>query len=478
MSIGDSNFGVQVGLGFIGRIVTALVAFVGSVFLARFLGPENYGSFYILLAIVSFFDNPVTGWAVACRKRLTEVDSSSEQIVGSLLLGILVASILSVVIAVTASKWITNFTGDPNSWMLLIILYIGMIVYVSSLEVLKATDKFGRSTWIQAVRDIIRVTVQSGLVIVGFGVGGMVGGIIFANLILAPSIFYFIGPSPALPSRNTLNDIWAYGRSSIPDGLLSTAQERIDIMILGILASTSVVGNYEVALKITLPAIFVAGVASNGLMGRISNRRSKDLEVANEIQRNIAYASLIAVPLFFGAITIGGPVVVTLYSSQYSLAGGFIGGLALFRLIRSQKAILISSINGLNKPNLNLRVSALEFLLNVFLGIGLYFVIGPLGVIIATVLSELLAYIYRAFIIKQLVPTVDFLPQPLKKQFASGVLMAILVYIARHSIGLKMWYDTILVVGMGCGVYFVSLLYISESFRETSRAIARDAGII
>lgn len=78
MSIGDTDFGVQVGIGFVGRVVTLFVSFLGAVLLARILarilGSSGYGAFYLLMAVISFLDNPVTGWANACRKRFTEVD--------------------------------------------------------------------------------------------------------------------------------------------------------------------------------------------------------------------------------------------------------------------------------------------------------------------------------------------------------------------------------------------------------------------
>jgi O-antigen/teichoic acid export membrane protein len=61
VGIGDVDFGVQVGIGLVGRVVAAVVAFVGSIVLARALGPGDYGVFCLLLAVVAFLDNPVTG---------------------------------------------------------------------------------------------------------------------------------------------------------------------------------------------------------------------------------------------------------------------------------------------------------------------------------------------------------------------------------------------------------------------------------
>ena len=99
MGIGDADFGVQVGIGFLGRLVAAVVAFLGSIVLARALGPSDYGTFYLLLSIVAFLDNPVTGWAEGCRKRLTEVDFPSGEALGSLIAGMRLASVAVSLVA-------------------------------------------------------------------------------------------------------------------------------------------------------------------------------------------------------------------------------------------------------------------------------------------------------------------------------------------------------------------------------------------
>lgn len=478
MSIGDTDFGVQVGIGFVGRAVTMLVAFLGAVLLARVLGPEGYGGFYILMAVVSVLDNPVTGWANACRKRLTEEGFPASEAIGSTLLGIVVAAVGVTVGAWLAAPWIAELTGEPRGWLLLSALFVGMVAYLTTLEVLKASANFGLSQWMMAGRDVVRVLAQAALVLVGFGVVGMVGGMVVANLVLAPLVLYLLGIQPELPSRETLEDVWMFAKSSIPNGFVSTAQNRMDTLLLAFLATPGVVGNYEVALRVTTPAMFVAGVASSGLMGRVSNRRSKGDRVERDIRNNLSYVSVVAVPLFVGALLVGTPVVVTLFSGQYADAGAFIAGLALFHLFRSQTAVLSATIDGFDRPDLNLRISTAVFALNVLLGVGLYFLIGPLGVVIATVISEATAYAATAYAVRSLVPSLSLLPRPLLDQGASAVTMGVAVIVARQLLSLNWWGNVVAIVGIGGVVYFGTLVAISEPFRETVHAISRDAGLL
>lgn len=481
MGIGDTDFGVQVGIGFLGRVVGAIVAFFGSILLARVLGPTDYGAFYLLLSIVAFLDNPMTGWANACRKRLTEVDFPSEEAIGSIVLAIITTSIVVFGLSWLASDLIASFVEETvtiDPWLMLAILFVGMIAYHTANEVLKSTEHFGASPWLNASRDVIRVGAQAALVLAGLGLAGMVGGMVLANLVVAPVALYLIGVRPRMPSMTALQEIWEYAKYSIPGGVVGTAQHRMDRVLLGVLVSTATLGHYEVAIKLTMPAMFVAGVAQDGLMGRISNRLSREEDVTTDIRRNLGHASVLGIPLFFGVAVLAEPVVVTLYSNQYAAAAPYLIGLALFRVFRTQKSILVATINGFDRPDANLRVATAVFSFNIVFGLLLLFAIGPLGVVVATVISEVLGYLARARIVRKLVPSITFVPRPLLDQIVAGAIMAVVIYGLRLLVPLARWPAVIGLVGVGAVVYGVTLITISRHFRETMIGVAKDAGLL
>jgi O-antigen/teichoic acid export membrane protein len=475
----EHGFGVQVGIGTLGQVAMMLIGFGGSVVLARVLGPVEFGAFYALLAVVSVLRRPISGWAAGCRKRFREIEFPGREAMGATLLGVGLWTVVTGLGTWAVRGQIATYSGRPDGWLLLSALLFGLGGFSACVDVLRASRQFGTGNWLVAVRELARVVFQIGLVLgAGLGVLGMVGGMVLGNLVVVPIVLVLIGVPPAVPTRARLADIWTFARASIPRSVLSTGQDRIDVILLGVLAGSGVVGNYEVALKLTIPALLVTGTVVDGLLGRISDRRSRGQDVARDVQNTLGYASLFAIPLFAGALVIGEPVVVTIYSSQYASAGAFVAGLALFRVVRTQKKVLAAVVDGFDRPAWGLKVSVVVFLLNLILGVGLYLHIGAIGVVAATVISEFVAYAGLALLVRRLVPAAPVLPRALLDQVAAGVLMAVVIGGLRWLLGLPTWWAVFAYVGLGGVTYFGGLFALSRQFRSTMRGVAADAGVV
>jgi O-antigen/teichoic acid export membrane protein len=315
--------------------------------------------------------------------------------------------------------------------------------------------------------------MQASLLYLGYGLIGMVVGMVVANLLLLPPMAWRLGVRPRWPSRATLASLWSFARSSIPESFVGTALSRMDRLLLGAIATTAAVGNYEIAMNVTMPAMFVAGVASNRLLGRVSERASQDAAIDREVRNVIATVSVVAVPIFFGALVIGDVLVITIYSDAYTQAGTFVAGLAFYRLLKSQETILRSTIDGLNRPDLNVRISTAVFAVNLVLGVGLLLEFGPIGIIVATLVGELLAYGLRAAVLSRLT-AVELLPRPLFAQVLAGGFMAMVVWGARQALGVPSWPFVAVYVGLGAVCYFSFLGILSKEFRDTTLRLIQD----
>lgn len=441
----------EVGIGFIGRVLAAAVAFLGSIAIARTIGDTGYGVYYTLLTFVAILDNPFTGWFHACRKRFTEEGFDTGVAVGAALLG-LGAGILAAVIAILAGY--RQFG----------VLFIASLIYVCGTVLLKSTGNFGKQTWVESGREVLRVGLQIGLVLIIADVWGLIFGILVANLLVIPLIVRYVDVRPRTPTLADLRNIFEYAKSSVPSKLVGTTIGRIDIVLLSVLATSGVVGNYQVAMNITLPAVFLSSIIRTGTMNRVSMESSEDENPTPTIQRSLNFTMIFSIPLAAGALAVGDLVVVTAYSAEFALAGQFIAGLALFRVFESLTMPLMSVIDGSDRPDLVLKYNTVILVLNVLLGVALFWYLGAIGIVYATIVASMTnaglmwRWVRREYAVTLFSPIIT-------RQLISAALMLVIIYVFRQSFQMTV-VNIFAVIALGCVCYFAALFGLSQGFRQ------------
>lgn len=211
-------------------------------------------------------------------------------------------------------------------------------------------------------------------------------------------------------------------------------------------------------------------------MARVSNLQSHDKNPSEDIQNVLSYASIVAIPLFFGALAIGNPVLAYAFGEGFSDAGIFLAGLAFWRVLASQNNVLTSVVAGANFPRTNATVSAMSLLLNLVLGVGLFYAIGPVGVVVATIGAEVLRYLWLLWFLRDTYPDVTPISRQIGLQTLSGALMWTLVTQLRSMIGTGSVFHLASLVVVGGSAYAVVLLLLSPHLRDTARGIQSDVG--
>lgn len=474
-TIGEVKFGLEISKGVVAKFAMAAIGFVGALIFARELGPGGYGAFYLVVTLVNILDNPVTGWADACKKRISETVFPSEEAFGSGLIGAGV-NLLLVVPLVAGTLLIKDVFGIRSLFVPFSFLFGSIVLFAVTNRLLSAQGNFASAQWSDTLRSLFTFPLQLALVLAGFGAAGMVYGLATATLLTVPYVLYRLRMRPTLPSRESLRSIWQYARYSIPSNFVGTAQSRVDVIILGaLLATTDFVGYYEVALRLTLPATFVAEVTSTGLMARVSNLHSRGKAVVPDARNALSYASLLAFPIFFGSLAIPEELVVAVFGEAYRPAGAFLVGLALYQVLSAQTGQFNSIVAGMDLPRRNLVVSAISLAINVLLGYVLLVTYGPLGVVGATLVAEAFKYLALGLTVKRSVPDIGLVPRPVREQLLAGGVMFLVVHRVHQFAGDLSWVQLVLLLGLGGGVYFLVLALISAEHRATARGILRDA---
>lgn len=465
------SLGVESAKGFVGKVTQAIIGFLGTIIFARVLGPVEFGGFYLLLTAVKIADRPIRGTIAACRKRYSEADTNRDEILGTLLLAIVLMTVPVSVAGVAFSGVAVRVTSVRQPWGVVPALFLGLTTFAALQMLLGASGQLGRQVWVDVVRSVATFPLQLALVLAGLGGAGMGLGLAGGSVIAAGATFVWLSARPALPSRKTLRSVWEYAQFSIPATFVGKAYDRLDVIIIGVLISSSAVGYYEVAFKLSLPAVFLFSVTTAGLIAKVSNKESRDEPIAADINNAIIYASLLPIPVFFGALALNKELVVTAYGEPYAPAAGLLVLLSAYQLLDSQAETYQAVVDGLDRPDIRLRIDVMALVINVGIGVWAATVYGFLGVAAATVLAEAFRMIASAVAARRLVELPSPIPKPLRRQVVSGIIMYATVLALTNVVVLNDVFSVAAVVGAGASVYGGALLAVSPHARATARAI-------
>ena len=470
----ESGFGLEVSKGFVAKIVLAAIGFLGSVVFARVLGPAGYGAFHVILAASEILDNPISGFGSACMKRISERDRDPGEILTA---GLAVAAVGAAVViagALVLDPYVDHFDAE-NGVLLLAVVFAGVVFFKVLQPMVSGVGQFGTAVVLDMVRSLFTIPLQLLLVVAfGLGVGGMVYGLAIASLLTVPLALSVLGVRPSVPSRATLTSLWSFARFSVPNNLVGTAYSRLDVLLLSAVLGSAAAGHYQIALQLMLPATLLPQVMGTGLFAEVSTQVSRDEAVDRQVTNNVAFASLFAVPLFFGALAMPESIVVTVFGAEYQAAAPLLVGLGFYHLFLTQTTQVSSVLSGYDRPDLVLWIKTITLLLNIALGVALVLEMGAIGIVLATIAAEATKYALLTYYARRLV-TYRILPAPLRCQFLAGAAMFVVVELLHRWLGVGSWFELLAIVGLGAAVYGAALLALSDVFLLTARSILEDA---
>lgn len=457
------NLGFEVSVGFAGKIAQAVLGFVGTVVFARELGPSQFGGVYFLITIVALL-RQFSGYEGGAKQRFAGSGIDDGEILGAVTVFNVIVTVVASVLLLLVQGPLTRRTGIAQPALLGTLLICTLVFFSTYQTLLNAAGGLGRQVWLDTVRSVLTTPLQVGLVVAGVGAAGVIYGIVGATVLVIPVTLYSLGVRPAVPSAATLRSLWTYARYNIPSSFVGKTYDEYDVLLLAILFSQLEVGFYQAALKFTLPAMFVTQVSGSGLMTRVANRHGQGAAYNDDLTNVLAYASLFAIPILFGVVAIGDRLIVTAYKPQFAAATPYLIGLALYRLLKTQSHPYRQAILGTDRPSVIFRIDTVILAANLIGGLALAVVIGPIGVVVATVVTEAIRYpLYvRATPDRTGVP-----PRPFFEQLGAGMVMFAAVVGLRHVVPLASPIGVGTVVAVGGATYVATLTTVSDHFRGT-----------
>lgn len=463
MRVGQTSFIV-----FVSKLLGSVLGFLATLTFARILGPDVIGYYTVILAVVGWLAlGGDLGVSHAVSKRISEATESDRYFTAGLVTtGAFAAGI--VLVALLLSDVINGYVGVEAAQYVVPLLLVGLLLSYTT-QTLTGERKVHIAGLLAPVNLTFTSVVQIALVLLGFGLTGMLAGYFAGNLLIALAGLWFISSGIRRPGIEHFESIYDFAKFSWLGSLKLQSFNEVDILVLGAFVSPSLVGIYAVAWSLSKFLTIFGGSVRKAVFPEISYADATDDpdRIAELTRDSLSFIGLIAIPGLFGGLVIGDRLLA-IYGQEFTQGTAVLGLLILATLIYSYQQQILAIVKGIDRPDIAFRVNAIFLVSNLVLNILLVVWLGWVGAALATAISAAIGLVlaYRA-----LNALVDF-RTPVREpayQFLSAGLMAAIVYAARSGIESTAVSNNAAIVfaliGLGAAVYFSSLLVLSPRFR-------------
>ena len=377
------------------KILRMVVGLFVGVWVARYLGPEQFGLFSYAQSFVGLFTAIATfGLDGIVVRELVKNASRRDELIGTAFWLKLMGAFLVLVILAIAVKFTSNDTYTNTLVFIIasatIFQSFNVIDFYFQSKVLSRYVVFANiiSLFISSIVKIALILNQAPLVAFAWVV-------LFDSFVLGCGFLYFyIKANPSFSLRqlkfcnatalSLLKDSWPM----ILSGMVLMIQARIDQVMIKEMNNTTEVGYYSVALRLIESLGFIPSILNNSLFPALVNAKKTSEELyqirfLNYYRLNFALFLLAAIPIYFFSENI----VMILFGKAYSPAGILLSLMAM-RLFFTNSGVARSSF--IMIENL-FKYSLMTMIFGTMTNVALNYYLIPLyqskGAIVATIIS-------------------------------------------------------------------------------------------
>jgi O-antigen/teichoic acid export membrane protein len=408
-----------------GLVLSTVISAVGTIFIARLLGSDQYGLYTIVLAapslIVTFRD-----WGInSAMIKFTAQYRAEERIVeirSIFLTGVLFEVILGLVLSLVSFEFsgflATSLYNRPGIAPLIEIASFSILagaLITAATAAFTGFEKMELNSIMLVIHSIFKTGLIVVLVLLGFGVSGATTGFIISTFIggligiaLVWKLYADLPKSGgySLQIKAYLTTMLAYALPLSFAAILSSLLPHFYSFLLPIHYATdnTIIGNYGIANNFVVLISFFALPITAMIFPAFSKLHPiKDKEALRSVfQFSVKYASLFVVPVTALVMCLAVPAVSTLFGSTYSAAPLFLALLAAQYLFTTFGSL---SIGGLlcGQANTGFILKMAILTIGVGLPVGyigiIYF--GVMGLIITSLISGLPSLVWGLLFVRK-----------------------------------------------------------------------------
>lgn len=441
-----------------------ILNFVFYLYLARQLGPRDFGIMAIAVALLFFFDMILRNWITDPLVRRKQVDDG--HLDTAFWVNVIAASVFSLLVVAVARPVATMFGQDELAFVLM--LLAPSIVLKSLIMVQLAILRREMNFRTLAIRSMLGAVgggaVGVGMASFGFGIYSLVGRDLTAAVVALAVLWSTARWRPGRQvSVAKFWDLFEFGKHRVLNSFITYFGHRLFAPIVGYFMGPFTAGLFNIANRLNGIFAAMSGFAvSRVALSAFSQLQDNPKRLERAFYKSVEAATLVSFPIFFGLSSVAPEVTLALLSEKWRAAipliqiivlGGATGSLVsctgtLLLACNKPKWILIKGIvfTSLFLPALVISVQfsptavACVVVAQAYLGI-------PVGLYLA---RKVLPYNLTALLLRLLKP------------LTACVVMATSVYFTRGMIGdLNPILSLFLLVAAGAIAYCATILVIA-----------------
>lgn len=298
------------------------VQFLLMIFMARLLGPKEYGLIgltAVFMAIASTFVDSGFANALVRKKKCTNDDFSTVFIFN------LFISIVCYFIIFTIAPYVGDFYKEPILCPVLRVLGLMLIIQafcaVQSTILTKNID-FKKKTKLSVSKNIISGLIGLLCAYLGFGVWALVIQSLTASILLSIMLWSTTEWYPNMHfSKKSFKELFGYGSKLLISSLINTTYSQIYPIVIGKIFSPTTLGNYSRARHWgNLGSQNLTGILQSVTFPVLAKVQDDNERLANIYRRMISTSCYIIFPIMIGMSAVAYPLTLVVIGEKWEFS--------------------------------------------------------------------------------------------------------------------------------------------------------------
>jgi O-antigen/teichoic acid export membrane protein len=391
------------------KIFTMGLTLVVSIFVARHLGPENFGILSYAISLTSLFaiatHMGLSGLAV---RELVNNPEDHEELMGTIF-GIKFAGGLIAMIAFSAFIFATGGGDETEFWVLLI---ASGTIFLLPFEVFdfwfQAKVKAKYSSIVRSTSTTIVSILKLGFVVMGAHLLAFAYAYLIQAVLIAILFIYFFKIKANLPISRwkfkllKAKELLRNGWMIMVGAIFTMVYLKIDQIMIRWLVSAEEVGVYSVAARLSEAWYFIPTVIVASLFPKLLELHKKDEAQFNiRLQQLFDFLFIMALSLAIIITFISEPMIIFLYGDEFEKAAIILSihiwaGIFIFMRAAFSKWILVENV-----IVFSMITQGLGAVVNVVLNLIFIPIYGGIGAAFTTIISYAMASYFSLLFYKK-----------------------------------------------------------------------------